>query len=130
MRTLGTPNYSESPHSVDWKGELFGALFFVMHDPPEPSIHSREEGMGMAYRKVYGVTKKAKRRRLPWVLAALGLLLCLHGGVRETVLELIIPGDRQATGEALEVMARDLRQGEALPDAVAAFCREVLSHGS
>ena len=85
--------------------------------------------MDLAYRKIYGTDRgKGHRRgaRLRLAGAALLLALCLHGGLRETVLELVIPGDRRETGQALEAMAQALRRGQTLTGALEAFCLEVL----
>ena len=40
--------------------------------------------------------------------------------------ELLIPGDSRTTAAAFSALVEDVRQGEALSDALRVFCREVL----
>ena len=87
----------------------------------------------MAYRREYPSAPQRKKRRKPLGLALLlaaVLMLCSHPSVRKTAMELLIPGDRQVTWQALETMAEELRRGEPLGEAAEAFCLEILSHGN
>ena len=42
----------------------------------------------------------------------------------------LLPGDPAVTAAALDNMVTDLRQGDSLYDAVMAFCREIVAHGT
>ena len=53
-----------------------------------------------------------KNRGLPWIKAYL------------------LPGDPAVTAAALEGMVTDLREGDSLYNAVTAFCREIVQHGT
>ena len=46
---------------------------------------------------------------------------------REVLMEILLPGDPEVTWNALETMATQLRSGEAIGDAVMAFCREIVA---
>ena len=52
------------------------------------------------------------------------LLLCFSGKVRSALL----PGDPQITEKALITLADDIKQGDAVSDAVTAFCRTILEN--
>ena len=90
----------------------------------------------MAYRIVYetGTNRiKASRRNSSrmWFLTA--MFLVLFGAVtikfwpegRAVLMDILLPGDPEVTWQALETMAVQLRSGEAIGDAVMAFCREI-----
>lgn len=57
----------------------------------------------------------------------IGAMTIKLGGLR-WVTEYLLPGDPAVTAAALEGMVIDLREGENLYDAVAAFCREIMEH--
>ena len=46
------------------------------------------------------------------------------------VTEYLLPGDPAVTAAALEGMVADLKEGDSLYDAVTAFCREIVEHGT
>lgn len=89
----------------------------------------------MGYKVFYptvGKRKYPKHKKLPqWVLytgicgtsALFFLLYCLWQGS----ISVLLPGDPEVTGPALEVLIDRLSSGEALGDAVMAFCREVVA---
>jgi len=91
----------------------------------------------MAYRIVYetGTARVQENRRNSariWVLTA--VFLVLFGVLtvkfwpegREALVEILLPGDPEVTWHALETMVMQLREGEAVGDAVMAFCREIV----
>ena len=45
---------------------------------------------------------------------------------RAVLRDVLVPGDPDVTLHGLETLARELREGESLSDAVTAFCREVI----
>ena len=89
----------------------------------------------MAYRIEYdsgGVKRKvAEKKRFPvvWLLLCAAAAVLMIPGVRTTVLHWLLPGDGAVTARALCELVTDLREGEALSDAVTVFCREIISHG-
>ena len=93
----------------------------------------------MAYRVVYGSLGEEKRgkstRRRVRALWPIGLVLFLvvlagliHGGVLPWVRDVLLPGDSAVTAAALENMVRALLEGASVPDAVTAFCQEILAN--
>lgn len=43
--------------------------------------------------------------------------------------QLLIPGDPDVTAGAFDTLVRQVRAGEAVSDALRAFCQEILYHG-
>ena len=78
--------------------------------------------MGMAYRIEYPGKKKAKRFPVWIVLPALGGLVLL----RQSLGRFLLPGDPEVTGQALETLLAQLRQGIGAGEAVSAFCKAVV----
>ena len=77
------------------------------------------------------MNEKASGRRIFWLTGAFLLTFALltlqfwpRG--RDVLEEVILPGDAAVTKQAFSVMTEQLRRGEAVSDAVAAFCREVI----
>ena len=73
-----------------------------------------------------------KRRIRTWSLLAIlflaaGILLSGFGG---RIGDLFIPGDPEVTKAAFSQFTEDLRGGERLPDAITAFCLEILESAS
>lgn len=92
----------------------------------------------MSYRIIYGQAsgkqyppQKRKSRLaafLPCALLAFVLLTRLFWPKgTEALRELLIPGDNQATTAAFSTLAENVQQGAPLPDALRAFCREILN---
>lgn len=48
---------------------------------------------------------------------------------REALRDLLIPGDPEITAEAFSTLVTEVREGEDLSEAVAAFCREIIFDG-
>ena len=91
----------------------------------------------MGYRIVYGGEPEYRGRykmRGRSVVFYLAVCLVLFGVLtmkfwpegREVLQEVLLPGDPAVTRQALHNMAEDLKAGEAIGDAVAAFCREIV----
>lgn len=76
----------------------------------------------MAYRIEYPGKKKAKRFPVWIVLPALGGLVLL----RQSLGRFLLPGDPEVTGQALETLLAQLRQGIGAGEAVSAFCKAVV----
>ena len=95
----------------------------------------------MAYRVVYGSLGEEKRstgpKRRRFAFGAFALVLAMvlvataiHAGALPWVQEVLLPGDSAVTAGALENMVGAILDGASLPDAVTAFCREILAHAS
>lgn len=76
----------------------------------------------MAYRIEYPGKKKAKRFPVWIVLPALGGLALL----RQSFGRFLLPGDPEVTGQALEMLLTQLRQGIGAGEAVSTFCKTVV----
>lgn len=93
----------------------------------------------MAYRVDYQPIKKvrgAEKRRVPvpaliamFFLAFVLLVNTAWPRGSQVLRRLVFSGDTAVTAAALEDMARDLGEGEALPDALEAFCKTILKNG-
>lgn len=94
----------------------------------------------MAYRIVYGPMPKMvhpKREgyvRLQLLTAVFLLLFVLL--VRQAWPEgtdmlrsILLPGEPGITEQSVQLMLEDIREGEPLGDAVAAFCRQIIENG-
>ena len=85
----------------------------------------------MHYRIVYGKKKRSHqqltKRQKAFVIAAFVCIslaiFCLLGGTK-----LLLPGDAEVSGAALENMVQAFQNGETLADAVTAFCEEILAN--
>ena len=90
----------------------------------------------MGYRIEYGSPKRhsdknVRSGRVIWLTGAFLLIFtCLTMQFwpqgRELLEETLLPGDPTVTKQAFSELTQQLRQGEAVGDAVAAFCREVI----
>lgn len=90
----------------------------------------------MGYRVEYRPVKKVRRMekrtvRLPALTALFFLLfLLLVNSIwprgTEVLRGLAFSGDAAVTADALDVLAMELRAGEALPSALETFCRKVM----
>lgn len=85
----------------------------------------------MGYEIYYG---KRERRRLPWLTAGafaafLVLVLACWPRGRAVLAGSLFPGDRQVTARALRLLARELKDGEGILEAMEAFCGCVLAAG-
>ncbi len=95
----------------------------------------------MGYRIQYGQTlqkveiretgHRSKRRVLPIVLI-LGCLACvgLFMSQPDFLRDIILPGNAEVTETALINLAEDVRSGETVKDAIAAFCREIITNAN
>ena len=89
----------------------------------------------MSYRinyRSFGEEKKGPRKTHSWLASALLVIFLLFGAITvkqkglSWVTNYLLPGDPAVTAAALENMAEDLKNGESLQDAVAAFCRQIM----
>ena len=91
----------------------------------------------MSYRIAYGENPFSVARQglrlgnvLRYTVVCLVLFYALTAAFwpegKSSLQDLLLPGDSTVTARALENMIEDLREGEALGDAVVVFCREVL----
>lgn len=91
----------------------------------------------MSYRIVYGeepVRWQRKSMRVGRIAAYTTVCLILFASLTwkfwpagaEVLQEVFLPGDADVTRQALSNMAENLRAGEAIGDAVAVFCREIV----
>ncbi len=90
--------------------------------------------MGYQIRYDTVVMSKPKKSSLgSWlVIGALLLLVAGAAAVRSAwlpwVREVLLPGDPAVTAAALETMVAQLKGGQSITEAAAAFCREILAH--
>ena len=95
----------------------------------------------MAYRVVYGslgeekrTSRAGKKRKtflaLAMVLGMLVLATLFHAGVLPWVQDVLLPGDSAVTAAALENMVSAILGGTGFAEAIEAFCREIIVHGS
>ena len=93
----------------------------------------------MGYRIEYGSQRQYSREkirvgRIFWLTGACFLAFafvtrhCWPQG-QQLLEEALLPGDAAVTKQAFSLLTEQLRHGEAVGDAVAAFCREVI-HGA
>lgn len=97
------------------------------------------EVMNVGYRITYGQPFEGKqysqpkgRRRAMTALALAVFLLLTHffwPEGRAMLRQLLIPGDPDVTAGAFDTLVRQVRAGEAVSDALRAFCQEILYHG-
>lgn len=91
----------------------------------------------MGYRIDYGSMKTSKRKdKLSFtgimaMTAGFLVLFVLLTSVfwssgRQKLRDFLLPGDPAVTGQALETMVSQLKDGESISEAVGAFCQEVL----
>lgn len=59
----------------------------------------------------------------------LGAMTVKNKGLR-WVKDYLLPGDPAVTAAALEDMVTDLKEGDSFYNAVTAFCREIVAHGT
>ena len=79
-------------------------------------------------KSLYPCRKRIKRNNSVKIIFCMTLLLIGVFVCRsESVREWLIPGDAQVTSEAFTTMITELREGETMGDAVAAFCVQVIN---
>ncbi len=93
----------------------------------------------MGYRIEYGQTitkvklkEKVRNIRIEWLLKTIAagcvlLFLAFLWG-KENVRTFFIPGDPDVTGHAAKCFVEDVRNGESISDAFAAFCMEIIEN--
>lgn len=107
-----------------------------MYDPLGRIIEYPEV-MRMGYRILYGpeISRYCNNRRdkkrlwgmtLGCLLLFLALTMQLWPEGRAVLENMLLPGDPAVTKQAFSVMTEQLQSGEAIADAAAAFCQEVL----
>lgn len=90
----------------------------------------------MAYSIVYGQPSGGQRApaetgrlagMVSLALAIFLLLTCFFWPEGKAALgEILLPGDREASGRAFSTMVAELREGTPMSEAVTTFCREIL----
>ena len=91
----------------------------------------------MGYRIVYGKTpekttfndrkQQTGKRIAVWTAALIAAVsICWIGWSHPDIRQYILPGDPQVTGAALDQLIDDIRSGDPVSDAVAAFCKEII----
>ena len=91
--------------------------------------------MGYKIEYTFGQTNvercKEKKKSVRWVvLSVLSLMVLSIGAVRETVLDVLIPGDDEITIQAVSDMVHSFREGSDIGEALEGFCREVIFEGA
>ena len=94
----------------------------------------------MAYQISYdnGSTRKKNKVKIPdkrkilfrfvivVIICTAGVFLLNNG--KERIWDYIIPGDPQITENALSDMAAEIKNGGSVREAIASFCREIISN--
>ena len=92
----------------------------------------------MGYRIEYdGIGIQKRRGEIKWRgwITLVCVLLLVVGAITvktvglQWVQEVLLPGDPDVTAAALEGLVDDLRQGDALGQAIRAFCEEIIANG-
>ena len=94
----------------------------------------------MSYQIIYSPEKNEKYpaavpSRKRWggavlvVVALLAVFTAFMVGGRSEWKEILLPGDPEVTAQSLEILAEDIRGGESVKEAVAAFCVRIMEHG-
>ena len=89
----------------------------------------------MSYQIKYDPSRRRKfytekRKKIPgWLLIFAWVAVAVTIFNKE-LKDVLIPGDPHVTKAALSNLTDDLREGEPLKDAVAAFCKEILDGAS
>lgn len=78
---------------------------------------------GVVYKRIAGGRKK----RLLILLIPAVLLCCLF---RERIINFILPGDPDATKEAISTFIGQLQEGEPVTDAFGSFCKVILNEAN
>ena len=74
--------------------------------------------------------KQGNARYLGHFVVVLAVVLTLTvPQVRSNLREWLIPGDEAVISKAFSQMVENVREGEAIGEAVTAFCQEILDHG-
>ena len=85
----------------------------------------------------FGEEKKYKGKRkwkpsawfsIALVVALVFGALSIKGRMLPWVRQYLLPGDPEVTAVALDGLWEDLRAGDSLPEALAAFCREIVEN--
>lgn len=92
----------------------------------------------MGYQIVYegASSKKTKvrsvsgnKRVIIWcVTIILVFCICSLGWRQTNIWHYLLPGDPYVTGNAVENLVEEIRSGISVPDAVSAFCKEIVAH--
>jgi len=92
-------------------------------------------GYQIHYESVGRIEKtKPEKHRISGVLAVVMVCVLVIGavavktGALPWVKDYLIPGDPDVTVAALQDMVAGLQSGEALGEAITAFCREIVAH--
>ncbi len=74
-------------------------------------------------------TEKYQSKKTPIILiVSLILIIGLYITTRESIYQLMIPGDPQVTTAAFSEMMDQIAAGESLKDSFFAFCEDIISH--
>lgn len=109
-----------------------GIFFLAVHDSLQSLVFFMG-GVEMGYRIEYDSSRKHKfytsrSKRVPLWLVAVILTASLFSIFGNNLKDLLLPGDPQITGAALNSLVEDLRSGEDFADAVTAFCTLVIEN--
>jgi hypothetical protein len=86
----------------------------------------------MGYRIVYGKQeKKIVSPKKIWLIVPAVILfaLLLWPAGRNTVRDIILPGDPDVTTAALQTLVSELGDGQGFGEAMTAFCKEIITGG-
>ena len=91
----------------------------------------------MGYRVVYGKTlektqfkdkkQQTTKQIAVWAVALFAAIgICWIGWSHPDIRHYLLPGDPEITGEALDQLIDNIKDGDSLSDAVTAFCKEII----
>ena len=93
----------------------------------------------MGYRIHYGEnvikeyipeSKNRSNIKLLWVLIVCCAFIFAFSRNKDTIINYLLPGNKEVTRAAISTFADDLRHGESLSDAAVAFCREIIENAN
>lgn len=91
----------------------------------------------MGYEIRYGATMvrtplvNNKRKALTVTIGLLAVVIIFFIlGNAVDLRQYVLPGNPEITGNALNALASDIKEGESLGSAITAFCREIIEHAN
>lgn len=87
------------------------------------------DGCGCTIKVVDAKRRTVLKRIVLCSLAMLCVIALILPDLRVKVRDLLLPGNDEVAGRALHCLITDLKEGGSFPEAVEAFCREIVSDG-
>lgn len=77
-------------------------------------------------KRKYPIERKNNNNPLKIVVITLVGFIAVYGLTKAGIMHYLIPGDPEITVDAFSTMVNRVSQGEAVGNAIAAFCREII----